>query len=279
VVPQPETERHATRDHRSLDWTTVTRYQQIATAARTFVIALLYACGLHAATFVEPHTQMKFVLIPAGSFNMGSPTTEKDHRPDEGLHRVTISRPFYLGAFEVTQAQWTAVMGYNHSQLRGHGEQVPVETVTWFEVQEFLRRLNELHEGHFRLPTEAEWEYACRAGSKTAYAFGNRLRKTQANFDGKTTVPVGSYEPNAWGLYDMHGNVWEWCADEVCPYPRTAVVDPRQSCGSRFKPIRGGSWYFGADSARSALRYTHEPQLKGFSIGFRVVRDTAEAAR
>jgi formylglycine-generating enzyme required for sulfatase activity len=207
---------------------------------------------------------MKLLLIPAGRFQMGSP---------ESRHPVTISRPFYIGTTEVTQAQWTAVMGYNHSQLRAAGPNAPVETVSWFEVQEFLRRLNRLGEGHFRLPTEAEWEYACRAGTDSPYAFGQHLTTRQANFDGRGTMPVASFPPNAWGLYDMHGNVWEWCGDEVCPYPSGAVTDPVQQCGSRFKPIRGGSWYFGADSARSALRYTHEPQLSGFSIGFRVVRD------
>jgi sulfatase modifying factor 1 len=176
-----------------------------------------------------------------------------------------------MSSTEVTQEQWTAVMGSNPSHF--HGRDLPVESVTWFEVQEFLRRLNASNEGQFRLPTEAEWEYACRAGSTGSYSFGEKLSTTMANYDGRAPKPVASFPANAWGLYDMHGNVWEWCADEYCPYPSSEVSDPFQACGSPYKVIRGGSWYFGADSARSALRYTHEPELRGFSIGFRVVWD------
>jgi formylglycine-generating enzyme required for sulfatase activity len=196
---------------------------------------------------------------------MGSPKREEGHRSDETSHRVTLPA-FYMSATEVTQGQWVRVMHTNPSHFLASGRNAPVESVTWLEVQEFLRRLNARGEGRYRLPTEEEWEYACRAGTRTAYAFGKRLSTKDANFDGKSTTQVGSYRPNPWGLYDMHGNVWEWCATEYCPYPKPA-------CGSRYKVIRGGRWYFGADSARSALRYTHEPQLRGFSIGFRVVRD------
>jgi formylglycine-generating enzyme len=228
-----------------------------------FAAAALLACRRE--TFVEPHTHLRFVRVPAGTFAMGSPADEAGHRADETLHRVTIAHPFFLSATEVTQAQWTAVMRSNPSQFRGD-ENAPVERVSWLEVQEFLRRLNAFGEGRFRLPTEEEWEYACRAGTTTPYAFGPTLTTRQANFDGKRTMPVASFPPNDWGLYDMHGNVWEWCATEYCPYPL-------QACGSKYEVIRGGSWYFGPDSARSALRYTHEPQLRGFSIGFRVVRE------
>ena len=199
---------------------------------------------------------MKFVRIPYGEFLMGEPGAQ---------HRVTISEPFEMSATEVTQRQWQAVMGANPSAFPN--PDAPVERVTWNEVQEFLRRT------HTRLPTEAEWEYACRAGTTSAYSTGDTLPPEAANYDRKSTMPVASFAPNAWGLYDMHGNVWEWCADEYCPYPSDAVRDPFQRCGSPYKVIRGGSWHFGADSARSALRYTHEPHLRGFSIGFRVVRD------
>jgi sulfatase modifying factor 1 len=154
-------------------------------------------------------------------------------------------------------------------------------------VQQFLRRLNRGGTATFRLPTEAEWEYACRAGTQTIYSVGDHLSPGAANYDSRyplpgessgrsfrnATVRVGSFPPNRWGLYDMHGNVWEWCADEYCPYPSGAVTDPVNRCGSRFKVIRGGSWYFGADSARSASRYTHEPHLRGYSIGFRVAME------
>ena len=229
---------------------------------------------------------MNFVLIPAGAFDMGSPAGDPGRQDDEVLHRVELTRPFYMSTTEVTQTQWISVMGSNPSHFSEAGGSAPVERITWNEVQDFLRRLNARNEGRFRLPTEAEWEYACRAASRTAYSFGPEIGTDVANYDGRyplpgqgageyraTTTVVESFPPNAWGLHDMHGNVWEWCADEYCPYPSTAVENPFQSCGSRYKAIRGGSWVFGAESARSALRYTHEPQLRGYSIGFRVVRE------
>jgi formylglycine-generating enzyme required for sulfatase activity len=227
-----------------------------------FLVVLALACAPR-ASYVEPRTGMKFVHIPAGTFTMGSPLTEPSRQKDETPHRVTITRAFYMSATEVTQRQWQTVMGSNPSHFRN--PDAPVERVTWNEIREFLRRIDA------RLPTEAEWEYACRAGTTTAYSTGATLR--DANYDGQSTMPVASFAPNAWGLYDMHGNVWEWCADEHCPYPDGDARDPFNRCGSPYKVIRGGSWHFGADSARSALRYTHEPHLRGFSIGFRVVRD------
>jgi formylglycine-generating enzyme required for sulfatase activity len=252
------------------------------------IVALMTsACGAP-RRYVESAAGILFVRIPAGAFQMGSPPGEPGRQRDETLHRVILSRPFYLSEAEVTQGQWMAVMGSNPSHFRAAGSSAPVENVTWFEVQEFLKRLNGRREGTFRLPTEAEWEYACRAGTESAYAFGDRLSEAQANYDGRyplpgqkpgefrgRTLPVKSFPPNRWGLYDMHGNVWEWCADEYCPYPSGMVRDPLNRCNSPYKVIRGGSWYFGADSARSALRYTHEPQLRGFSIGFRVVRESS----
>jgi len=243
-------------------------------------MAAAIACSRQ-KTYVEPWTHMKFVRIPAGQFVMGSTTADPDRRADETPHRVTISRAFYMSVTEVTQAQWTAVMGYNPSFFRSFGPNAPVERVSWNEIQTFLQRLNARGEGHFRLPTEAEWEYACRCGTATVYGLGERLSTDQANYDGRDsggryrghTMAVGSFPSNRWGLFDMNGNVWEWCADEYCPYSSAPARDPVNQCGSRFKVIRGGSWYFGADSARCALRYTHEPQLRGFSLGFRVVRD------
>jgi formylglycine-generating enzyme required for sulfatase activity len=216
---------------------------------------------------------MRFVRIPAGTFVMGSPMSEAGRRNDETQHRVVISRSFYMSATEVTQAQWKTVMGSSPSFFRDGVPELPVERVTWYDVQAFLQRLSAHGGGHFRLPTEAEWEYACRAGTSTEYAFGGRLSTEAANYNGHRPMRVASYRANRWGLYDMHGNVWEWCADEYCPYPDHQVRDPVNRCGSRYKVIRGGSWYFDAGSARSALRYTHEPQWRGFSIGFRVVRD------
>lgn len=239
-----------------------------------FIVVLCSACHPRRVSR-EPWTGMCFVRIPAGTFVMGSPASEPGRKSDEVQHRVVISRPFFMSDTEVTQAQWKTVMGSSPSFFRDDASDLPVERVTWYDVQAFLQRLNARGEGHFRLPTEAEWEYACRAGTTSAYAFGDRLSTAAATYDGRRPVPVGSHAPNAWGLYDMHGNVWEWCADEYCPYPDQEVRDPINRCGSRYKVIRGGSFYFGADSARSALRYTHEPQWRGFSIGFRVVRDDA----
>jgi len=162
-------------------------------------VALL--CAVIGASACKPDMGMRFVRIEPGTFDM------------EG-HRVTLTKPFLLSATEVTQRQWAAVMHANPSY---HADpNAPVERVNWFEVQEFLQRL-----GHgYRLPTEAEWEYACRAGQPD-----RDVTTADANFDGRATKAVGSYRPNAWGLYDMRGNVWEWCADEVCPYAGD-VTDP-----------------------------------------------------
>lgn len=249
-------------------------------------LALIAACANGGATYHEPLTGLQFVRIQSGRFTMGSPPGQPGRQSEETAHEVVLTRDFYLSVTEVTQRQWLAVMGSNPSTFSRAGLDAPVEQVSWHEVQTFLERLNARSSKRFRLPTEAEWEYACRAGTKTAYAFGDHLSTAQANYDGRfllpgqakgtfrgTTLPVRSFQPNAWGLYDMHGNVWEWCADEYCPYPTTPSTDPVNACGSPYKVIRGGSWYFGADSARSALRYTHEPHLRGFSIGFRVARD------
>ncbi|MEO8034781.1 MAG: formylglycine-generating enzyme family protein [Acidobacteriota bacterium] len=265
------------------------RLQRVAVVC--IAVCILAACGRAVpASYVEQASGIRFLLIPPGRFVMGSPVTEPGHRPDEQQHEVVLRHPFFLSATEVTQQQWTSVMGYNPSHFTVAGMSAPVEQVTWYEAQEFVRRLNALNhalnQGTFRLPTEAEWEYACRAGTKTVYNYGNQASWRLANFDGRyplagqpagayraRTVAVAGFRPNAWGLYDMHGNVWEWCDDEYCPYPATPVEDPRQRCASAFKVIRGGSWYFDAASSRTASRYTHQPQLHGFSIGFRVVRE------
>jgi formylglycine-generating enzyme required for sulfatase activity len=224
---------------------------------------------------------MAFVEIPAGTFVMGSPALEPGREAQERQHSVTISRAFWLGAYEVTQAEWRRVMGVDPSHFASPGGSLPVESVTWHDVHTFLDRLTARSPGHtFRLPTEAEWEYACRAGSTSAYNIGSTLTRTDANISPSADMPieargqtmnVGSFRPNAWGLYDMHGNVWEWTDDDRCPYPDGPVTDPRGACGGPVKVIRGGSWYFAADSARCALRYTHRPEDKGFSLGFRAV--------
>ncbi len=244
------------------------------------------ACG-PSPTWTEPTTGMEMVLIPAGSFRMGlRPDEPGDLRPAP-LHRVTLTRPFYLGRLEVTQDQWLRVMGNRPSHLAGCGGSCPVETVSWNDVRAFLRRLDAADPGlHFRLPTEAEWEYACRAGTDLRYGGFDTLAPALANYDARipfdgvageafvgSTVPVGSYPANPWGLHDMQGNVWEWTEDRYCPYAAGSVTDPVGRCGSDTIPIRGGSWYFSANAARCGRRYTHARWDSGFSLGFRVVRE------
>ena len=216
---------------------------------------------------------------------MGSPPGERGREAEETAHSVTISRPFYLGATEVTQGQWERVMGSNPSHFRSCGPGCPVEEVSWYDVQAFIARLDSLTSRRFRLPTEAEWEYACRAGTTTPFSTGSDLTPEQANYDAegsahaaspvafrRSPAPVASFAANAFGLFDLHGNVWEWTSDDHCPYPGGPVADPVANCSSEEKVIRGGSWYFDRDSARCALRYTHRPQDRGPSLGFRLAR-------
>jgi formylglycine-generating enzyme required for sulfatase activity len=239
--------------------------------------------------WIEARTGMVFVRVERGHFVMGSPPGEIGREAQETQHVVRLTHQFWLGAFEVTQRQWRIVMGSNPSHFQVDGDNRPVENVTWFEVQSFLERLTGQGAGsRFRLPTEAEWEYACRAGTHSPYSTGQALTHADANFAespesvaagrGGTAV-VGAYGANPWGLHDMHGNVWEWTDSDYCPYSPAAVTNPVETCHSPFKVIRGGSWYFGEDSARCALRYTHRPRDRGFSLGFRVVRERRSGAR
>jgi formylglycine-generating enzyme required for sulfatase activity len=223
---------------------------------------------------------MEFVLISSGSFMMGS-AQSLDHAtaPNETpRHRVTISSPFFLGKYEVTQAQWESVMGINPSEFKGLDN--PVESVSWDDAQIFIRRLNKM-EGHgrYRLPTEAEWEYAARAGSISVYSFGDDARQLplygwyDAN-SSRSTHPVGKKKPNGWGLFDVHGNVWEWVNDKVDvsgnPYSIDPVKDPvgQPSGSSRF--IRGGGWTKHAGWCRSADRGSSFHKDRSNAIGIRL---------
>jgi formylglycine-generating enzyme required for sulfatase activity len=221
---------------------------------------------------------MKLVLIPAGKFMMGSPDSEQGRRGDEGpQHEVIITKPFYLGLTEVTQAQYEAVMGTNPSHFKGATN--PVEMVSWNDATEFCKKLSEKTRQAVRLPTEAEWEYACRAGTKTRFSFGDSDSALGdyawcSSNSGDKTQPVGQKKPNAWGLYDMHGNVREWCADRYGGYPKGTVSDPFGTASGDRRMLRGGSWYSGAtDHFRCAYRLNFfAPSLRNFSFGFRCAK-------
>jgi formylglycine-generating enzyme required for sulfatase activity len=224
--------------------------------------------------------QLRMKRIPAGKFAMGSSADEKSHFSGEGpLHQVVISRPFYMGVYEVTQAQWQAVMGTNPSYFGGK-PQNPVEQVSWWDCQEFVKKLSGMGIGAFRLPTEAEWEYACRADTKTAYSFGDDASKLKeyANYEvtpkygRKSTAPTGSFRPNPWGLYDMHGNVWEWCSDWQTDYSVAKQRDPKGAASGKCRVFRGGNWFWWYGDCRSARRSGHAPSGRGSILGFRLVR-------
>ena len=212
------------------------------------------------------------VLIQAGTFKMGSPASDKGRTDDESLHQVTITKQYYMGKYEVTQELWEAVIGHNPSS-KNKGAKLPVTDVSWSDCQEFLKRLNEKSNAGYRLPTEAEWEYACRAGTTTAYSFGDRIMKNDANFDDSTIRAVGSYKPNAFGLYDMHGNVWEWCEDWYGAYSAGAVTDPKGLGWGNRRVLRGGSFVSDGSAARSPNRGTNTPTGRLHSFGFRLARN------
>jgi formylglycine-generating enzyme required for sulfatase activity len=230
---------------------------------------------------------MTFVYISAGAFSMGSPDTIAFHHPDECLQDVIISKGFYIQNTEVTQRQWVKVMGANPAVYQRGGDSHPVENISWNEAVEFIKRVREVTQSPgYRLPREAEWEYACRAGTTTAYAFGNCLKTNQANFDGSNplpgcprgqyrqrTVPVASFSPNAWGVFDMHGNVWEWCGDWYGPRAsdNRVLTDPKGPETGRKRVIRGGSWSFLAHDCRSANRDRAAPHIRLPDIGLRLV--------
>lgn len=211
----------------------------------------------------------RFRFIEAGTFWMGSPEDEEGRSDDESLHQVSLTKDFWLADTACTQALWQAVMGNNPSYFKT-SLQDPVEQVSWNDAQVFIQKLNQQISGiAARLPTEAEWEYACRAGTTTAFSFGETLNQTQANFDSKTTVAVKSYPANSWGLYEMHGNVWEWCEDGYAEYPRQAIIDRRGAPASAFRVLRGGSWFNLGQRLRSADRYGSTPDLRRNYFGFR----------
>jgi formylglycine-generating enzyme required for sulfatase activity len=231
-------------------------------------------------TFTSPTLGATFALISAGTFMMGSPTDETGRVSDEGpQHRVTISRPFYMQVTETTQGQWQKIMGRNPSNFSNCGDNCPVEAVSWNDVQDFIGRLNR-QEGtdRYRLPTEAEWEYAARAGTTTRFYTGNGEEDLSragwyGDNSGSKTHPVGQKTPNAWGLYDMHGNVSEWVQDWKGDYPAGSVTDPEGPSSGSYRVDRGGSWFYDARYCRSAFRDYRIPDDRGnVLVGFRLIR-------
>ena len=219
-----------------------------------------------------------FQYCPPGEFTMGSPKTEEGRLDSENQVPVRISKGFWMARTECTQAQWRAVMGSDPSKFKG--DDLPVENVSWGDVQEFMGKLNDaggLREGwKWSLPTEAQWEYACRAGTTTVFSFGNSLTSRQANFGWKygdsvgetNTSRVGSYAANEWGLYDMHGSVWECCTDWYAKGLQGGA-DPKGPLSGLSRVVRGGSWSYDAISCRAAFRFRYVPGLRTFDLGFR----------
>lgn len=218
--------------------------------------------------------EMTFVLIPPGSFAMGSESGDADEQP---VRSMTITQPFYIGQFEVTQAQWFSVMESDVSEF-SDDPQRPVENVSWEDAQAFIAKLNATEPGAtYRLPTEAEWEYAARAGSTTAYAFGDDVAQLDAYAwyvvnAGDTTRPIGEKQPNAWGVHAMHGGVWEWVQDRYGPYPSEANAESVGPPPGIRRVLRGGSWLSPAEDCRAASRSHAHPAFRGAHVGFRLVR-------
>jgi len=213
--------------------------------------------------------RMEWVAIPAGTFMMGSPSSEAGREIDEGpQHQVTLSG-FKMSKYEVTFAQYDAfceATGRSKPFDNGWGRaNRPVINVSWHDATAFAQWMG------CRLPTEAEWEYACRAGTTTAYHTESTLNSSQANFNSGKTQPVGSYAPNAWGLFDMHGNVWEWCSDWYGSYSSSAQTNPGGPASGSTRVLRGGSWGNGGWDCRSANRYYYDPSGRNNHDGFRLV--------
>ena len=237
----------------------------------------------------EGAKKLEMVLIKPGTFTMGSSAEDPEHHKYEWpSHEVTISRPFYIGKYEVTQAQWEAVMGNesHHSKYRP-GPDNPVEKVSWIYCQLFIRKINKLGQGTYRLPTEAEWEYACRAGTETRFFFGDTPDNADeymwwsGNNNPKGTKEVGLKLPNPWELHDMHGNVWEWCSDRFeKPYKRDPFVDSQTAPSIlsyvfllRNRTSRGGSFGSSAQECRSTSRGYEQSVDFHYSMGLRLVRE------
>jgi formylglycine-generating enzyme required for sulfatase activity len=271
---------------------------------RLSCLSLLICLASHSAvqaqtkatpTYFTNGIGMKFVWIRPGTFLMGSPKQEKGRNDVEVEHSVDLTKGFFMGVYPVTQEQWHTVLirdyvkpweGFdlaNPSRFRS-SEKLPVETVSWDDCQLFIKKLREKDRQRYRLPTEAEWEYACRAGTTTPFHCGETISTDRANYSGDTvygdgkkganrkkTTPVGSFPPNAWGLYDMHGNVAQWCQDRFGNYEQQPAVDPQGAEKGGSRVLRGGSWQDAPARCRSACRAWDSPDNRGQgTFGFRL---------
>jgi len=263
VQPTPDSAIHSS--HRRFRWPWVLGAAVVVVVLVGILVGVLRGGGQN----ITNNVGMKFVKIPAGTFMMGTSGGDKDEQP---AHSVTISSAFYMATTVVTQAQWQAVMGSNVSYIKG--DNLPVENVSWDDCQQFISRLNERDPGKgYRLPTEAEWEYACRAGNRgERYGDIDAIAWYDKN-SGHTTHPVGQKQPNAWGLYDMNGNVWQWCQDWYKEefYSNSPSQDPQGPSIGLERVYRGGSWNTTAWDVRSAFRSFLAPDHRYFCLGLRVV--------
>jgi formylglycine-generating enzyme required for sulfatase activity len=260
----------------------------------------VFAAFVSLPLFAQSAVPDGFVRIEGGTFTMGSPSTEVDRQDNEAQHQVTVNG-FYMGKYEVTQAEYEAVMGTNPSSFKG--AKLPVERVSWFDAVEYCNKRS-VKEGlspayprngdsvtwnknatGYRLPTEAEWEYACRAGTTTPFSTGSNITTAQSNYEGnypynnnakgtyrEKTTEAGSFAANKWGLYDMHGNVWEWCWDRSGDYSSGAQSNPDGAVSGFYRVVRGGSWRGGGQGLRSAFRGNDTPSHRFIDLGFRLVR-------
>ena len=263
-------------------------------ACCVFIVVLclthMAASGFAQGKKITNHLGMTFIRVEPGTFQMGSPDTETHRKTNEKQHLVKITDPFYLQETEVTLEQWEAIMGKALLLKKKGGPQTPVTRVSFYDCQKFIRKLNQTDTGRYRLPLEKEWEYACRAGTTTAYSWGNDLDCTMAMYANTPKrhkeccsyyrsiglpvngpAPVASFPPNPWGFYDMHGNVWEWCQDEYTDNIKDSGVNTYDLFSTRPRLRRGGSWYLYGRYMRSANRTYAHPGARFQTTGFRLI--------
>jgi len=259
-----------------------------------FHLFLLLAIGIYGEQLVvvsEDNIPDEMVLINGGTFLMGSPIDERGRSNNEGPQRQITVSSFFIGKFPVTQAEYQEVTGTNPSTFKG--QNLPVEEISWFDAVEFCNKRSILEgltpayiitgsnvqwirdANGYRLPTEAEWEYACRADTQTPFYSGNSVNDAgwHSGNSGRRTNPVGEKQPNSWGLYDMHGNVLEWCWDWLGDYTGNSQTDPQGPSSGTSRVYRGGCWRFESHQLRSAYRFGNNPNLRTFFTGFRLVRN------